>query len=149
MYGNTVKSAILKRMSRRKDNSFLRSEFSDLGSQAQITRALGVLLTDGKLVRIGYGIYARARKSTLSGKPVPAENMVSLAFESLRKLGYNPQLSQAAKDYAEGKTTQIPARPKVNVGNARITRKIQFGNSKVTYEKNNGTRIKSNKGLGY
>lgn len=133
---STIKSRILKRLqSRKKTNVFLRADFADLGSSSQVSYLLRELINEGKLVKISYGIYTRSRKSSLSGKPVPKENLISLAFEALKKLGYDPQLSQAAKEYAEGKTTQIPARLKVNIGKAKISRTISFGNSTVGYER--------------
>lgn len=51
-----------------KDEVFLRREFTRFGSVAQVTRALGQLITEGQLVRLGVGIYAKAKRSALSGK---------------------------------------------------------------------------------
>lgn len=56
---------------RKKSEVVLRSEFSTIGSAAQVTRALRNLVSVGFIVRIGVGIYAKAKISVISKKPIP------------------------------------------------------------------------------
>jgi len=111
-----------------------------MGSASQVSRALKALIEDGKIIRLGYGIYAKARPSVLSGKPVARVSLEELAQEALQKLGVTVQLGRAQAAYAAGKTTQIPVRTTFNTGQQRITRKITVGISTVRYENNYNAR---------
>src|SRR5690242_11847054 len=53
----------------------------------QIGRALRNLVSRGKLLKIGSGLYVRARPSTLDGSPTPVKGLRTLADEALRRLG--------------------------------------------------------------
>jgi hypothetical protein len=107
-----------------------------MGSASQISRALKELIQAGKIIRLGYGVYAKARPSILSGKPVARVSLEELAEETLQKLGIPAQLGWAQAAYAAGKTTQIPVRTTFNTGQRRISRKITVGISTVRYENN-------------
>jgi hypothetical protein len=111
-----------------------------MGSPSQISRVLKQLVADGKIVRLGYGTYAKARPSSLSGKPVPRVTLAELAQETLQKLAVPVTLGRAQRAYAEGRTTQIPVRTTFDTGDRRITRKITVGISTVRYENNYSAR---------
>lgn len=72
---------------RKKSHVVLRSEFSTIGSAAQVTRALRNLVSVGFIVRIGVGIYAKAKISVISKKPIPVRPVSVLGPEALQKLG--------------------------------------------------------------
>jgi Transcriptional regulator, AbiEi antitoxin len=55
----------------RQTGFFLREDFADLGAYDVMGRELRKLVRDGALVRVGYGLYARAKRSVLSGIPIP------------------------------------------------------------------------------
>ena len=118
----------------RRAAAFVREDFLDLGDYDQVGRALRELVRRGELVRVGYGIYGKARRSSVTGKPVPRKPLIAIATEGLRKAGYNVSQSKAAKAYREGRTTQIPARLALDLGKQRIARSIRFGPDKVVYE---------------
>jgi hypothetical protein len=69
---------IAKRIARKRGAVFLRADFSDMGDNDQIGRVLRSLARKGLLIRIGQGLYARARKSALDGKPVPENGLQTL-----------------------------------------------------------------------
>jgi hypothetical protein len=117
-----------------KNDVFLRQDFSSLGSSSQITRALRFLINDGVIVRISFGVYARAKISVLTGKPIPAQPVSVLAPEVLRRFGIEAHPSRLVRDYNEGKSTQLPAESRVNIGKKRTNRKIGFGRSQIKYE---------------
>src|ERR1700721_3032207 len=86
----TLRERIEKRIaSKAGDDVFLPREFADLGGEDQVLRALRGLVRDGRLVRLGYGVYARAIVSLLSGEPMLyARNGLSgAARQALDKLG--------------------------------------------------------------
>lgn len=120
----------------RTDEVFVRPEFSKLGSEAQVNRALRKLVASGMIVKLGVGVYAKAKKSVLSGDPIPVRPVEVLAPIALRKLGVTVYPSKSTQEYNSGRTTQIPAGTVLNTGDRRIVRKIGFGKKKVAYENN-------------
>ena len=68
----TLRERVEARIAGRRDDVFLPREFRDLGGEDQVLRALHGLTRDGRLVRLGYGVYGRAETSRLSGQPMLA-----------------------------------------------------------------------------
>ncbi len=68
------------------------------------------------LVRLGHGVFAKARISSLSGKPVPREPLEVLAEETLRRLHIDAQPGQAQRDYASAKSTHVPGAVNLQYG---------------------------------
>ncbi|MDR6449774.1 DUF6088 family protein [Paraburkholderia sp. 22099] len=127
-----LKIAIAKRAS----DVFLRTDFARLGSEAQLGRALRSLIENGVIVKLGVGVYAKAKRSVLSGEPIPVQPVEVLAEEALGRLGVKVYPSKQVELYNAGKTTQLPAATVVNTGNRRIVRKLGFGKKTVQYENN-------------
>src|SRR4029078_7515151 len=66
---HTLREKIEQRIARKKgEDVFLTREFKTLGGEDQVLRALRKLVDDGRLVRLGCGVYGRATVSSLSGK---------------------------------------------------------------------------------
>lgn len=130
-----IRDRIARSIGRSSAEVFLRSDFKDIGSYAQVGKALNSLSRDGRLVRIGYGVYAKARPSSLSGRPVPRKPLESLAREALEKLGVSAQPGRAAREYISG-STQIPAQVSFDTGRRRTSRKLRIGGREVRYENN-------------
>jgi hypothetical protein len=125
----------LKRsISMRKDAVFVRTEFAHMGSAAQVSRALRGLVAAGVLVKLGVGVYAKAKKSVLSGNAIPIQPVDVLASVALRKLGVEIFPSLLAQQYNAGGSTQVPAGNVINTGKRRIKRTIVFGQQMITYE---------------
>lgn len=110
-------------------------DFSPFGSPTAVTRGVLALIREGQLVRIGHGVYVRAKSSVLSGKPIPERPLDELAALLLTKLGHDFGPSKATRDYNAGLTTQIPAGPVINTGVRRVTRRLQFGDQTVRFER--------------
>ncbi|WP_324809889.1 DUF6088 family protein [Ralstonia pickettii] len=125
---------IKRSVANRDDGVFLRSEFGQFGSAAQVGRALRQLLLDGVLVRLGMGVYAKAKPSVLTGKPIPARPLEVLAPEILNKLGIEVLPGRLTQDYNAGRSTQLPAGIVLNIGKRRIVRKLSFNGKAVQYE---------------
>lgn len=64
----------------------MRAGFKDLGGYGQVGRALGRLVRQRRLRRLGYGIYSRAVKSRLGGELLPPKGLRTLT-EALQCLG--------------------------------------------------------------
>lgn len=135
MTGMTIQERIESSLARSKATVYLRSEFNKFGSYDQVGRALRAIVAKGLLVKAGYGVYAKARKSSLTGNPVPVVPLMEVGLSALSKLGVDVQMSTAARAYSEGRSKQIPMCDAVNVGRSRVTRKIRFGGKIVRYER--------------
>jgi len=67
----TLRDRMEARIAQREgEDVFLPREFADIGGEDQVLRALREMVREGRLVRLGYGVYCRAIPSLLSGKPV-------------------------------------------------------------------------------
>lgn len=132
----SIKDRIIRSVALRQGEVVLRADFMRMGSPSQVSRALKAVVSAGKLVRVGYGIYAKAQPSALSGKPIPRQPLEALAWEALQRLNVEVALGQAQQEYAAGNTTQMPMRATFNTGQRRISRKLTVGKRSVSYENN-------------
>ncbi|HEY4289031.1 MAG TPA: DUF6088 family protein [Puia sp.] len=133
-YSKILEGKILTRIARKQSPVLLRKDFEDLGGYDQVGRALLALTKKGKLIKIGYGLYAKAKMSSLTGNTVPIEPLPALAQTALARLGASPMASKGATDYQEGRSTQVPTGRLISV-NKRITRKIGYNNMAISYER--------------
>jgi hypothetical protein len=115
MHGHkTLRERIEKRIANRQDTAFLTREFRDLGGERQVLRALRSLVREGRLVRLGYGVYGRATVSGLSDALQP-ERLYWCARQALNKLGVQWEATESERAYNEGRSTQVPVNPVVRV----------------------------------
>ncbi len=121
-------------MANRKSDVFLRADFEAFGSRSQIGRALAELISSGALLRVGIGVYVKAKPSVLSGKPIPIRPLEVLAPEILKRLGVQVKESRQMREYNSGASTQVPVGFVVCVGKRRIQRKLGLNGKIVEYE---------------
>jgi hypothetical protein len=126
-----LEGRIVRSISQRKGPVILRSEVAPLGSPAQVGRVLLKLVSDGKLVRVSKGVFAKTEINKFTGTPTPAATFEVIAAETLRKLGIEITPGWLAREYNNGRSTQIPMDSIVNTGKRRIRRKIQVGRRTV------------------
>jgi hypothetical protein len=74
-----ITDRIKRSVSNKKGDVFLRAEFQSFGSIAQVSRSLSELQNKGALIKLGVGVYAKAKTSVLSGKPIPVKHWRSSA----------------------------------------------------------------------
>lgn len=126
----------IKRFIRRTSSPVvLRAELRRFGGSSQLSVVLRSLQDQGLLVRIGKGVYAKAKLSVLSGKPIPVSPLEVLAPIALGKLGVEVQEPLRNRDYNAGRTSQVPTGLVVNTGRRRITRRLGFSGKFVEYER--------------
>jgi hypothetical protein len=133
----TLRDKIEERMARRKaDAFFLPREFADLGGEDQVLRALRRMTEDGRLIRLGYGVYGRAVKSRLSGEPMlySAGGFSGAARQALDKLGVAWEPTEAERAYNDRRSTQVPVNPVVRV-KGRFRRHLRYGNAELILER--------------
>jgi hypothetical protein len=132
----TIKDRILASLRNSKDKVFLRDDFNRFGAYRQVGRVVKELSDEGKLMRLGYGTYVKARPSTITGKPVPDESLINIGLEAMKKLGIKADVGNDLRALFRGESTQVPMLPTVNIGKARVSRKITLGSKSLIYEKN-------------
>ncbi|HEH9401819.1 TPA: S-adenosylhomocysteine hydrolase [Aeromonas sobria] len=124
----TVCDKIEIRIKRSKRGVFIRNDFKGLGSYRQVGRALQQMCYRGLLLRIGYGLYAKARRNRISNSLMVSSlgGPDGVLIEVLNRLNIPYELTGFSAAYVEGKTTQIPAYLEVKV-KKRFTRRILIG----------------------
>ncbi len=132
----TSKDRILASLTRSKNSVFLREEFNRFGNYRQVCRVVKELLDEGRIVRLGYGTYVKARPSTISGKPVPDGSLVNIGMEAMKKLGIEVSPGKDMQALIRGESTEVPMLPILNIGKARVSRKLSLGSRSLVYEKN-------------
>jgi hypothetical protein len=108
----------------------------DLGGEGQVLRALRGLVREGRLVRLGYGVYGRAETSQLSGQPILAApgGFIDAARQALDKLGVPWEPTEFQRAYNEGRSTQVPINPAVRVKN-RFARRLSYQDTELRLER--------------
>lgn len=124
MRRQTLKSSITLKIRRSNRQVFVRSDFRKLGDYDQVGRALRNLEAEGEIIKIGYGLYAKARINRLTGKKMLAAEggFDQVALEALKRLHVNWEPADAVKAYQSG-STQVPVNTQVFVSD-RFSRKI-------------------------
>lgn len=134
---NSLKSKVERRVLKKQTDVFTPKDFANLGGEDQVLRALRTLMREQKLIRLGYGVYARARKSPLTGRVVLAnpQGLLAVGRQVLDRLNVKWELTNAQFDYNSGKSTQIPINPVIRI-KGRFSRKLRYGNTEIVFERN-------------
>jgi hypothetical protein len=132
----TLREKVAERINRKRDGVFLTREFADLGGEDQVLRALRGLVRDGRLIRLGYGVYGRAILSNLSREPIlyNENGFAGAARQALTKLGVKWEPTEAERAYNEGRSTQIPVNPVVRV-KGRFSRQLRYRDTELVLER--------------
>jgi Family of unknown function (DUF6088) len=133
MKPKTLEERMLKRISRKRGDAFLRADFEDLGGYDQVGRLLRKMVRESRLVRVGQGLYVRASSSITSGKPIPARGLAALR-EALGRVGIATFPTRLERDYNAGKTTQVPTGRVVGL-TRRVRRKVGYGGLHLSFER--------------
>jgi hypothetical protein len=132
----TLRQRIEARIAKRRGDAFLTREFHDLGGERQVLRALRELVDDGKLIKLGYGVYARAAVSQLTHQPMLAgDDFNAVSREVLDRLGVKWEPTEAERAYNEGRSTQVPMTPRVRLRDSRFNRKLSYRTMELAVER--------------
>jgi hypothetical protein len=130
---NTLEGKVAYRVKRSKTPVFVRDDFKDIGGYDQVGRVLRGLVKKELLISLGYGTYARSKRSSVSGAIVPERSLPELAKELLKKLGVKTAPASAEKAYNSGMSTQVPTGRVIGV-KGRIVRRIGYNGKYVSFE---------------
>lgn len=136
---NTLESRIRYRIKRGKGSVYMISDFLDLSDANQIGRALRNLAKENLIIKIGHGVYARAKISNINGKLLPEKDLNSLGFELVEKLKLKPVKTFYERMYEEGKSTQVPSGRVLRV-RGRISRKIGYNGKYLEFQSTSSSR---------
>ena len=130
----SLRSRIQDRIRQSEDGIFLPADFMDMADRSQVLRALAQLVRDGRLVRLGRGIYASARLNKATGKlTVDYPGGFSMAArQALTRLGIPWKETELVQEHNAGLTTQIPARIAIVVPK-QFRRPLELNGMQVLY----------------
>ena len=128
----TIASKVKTRVNRSKRYVFARADFTDIAGYDQVGRELRKLVKTGLLIRIGYGLYTKARTNSITGKIMPASpgGADGVILEAIEKLGVDYKFDDFSQRSIDGDSLQIPASFQI-ITNARFKRKIIVSNRGV------------------
>jgi len=131
---NSLKSKIKYRINRSVDAVFVPGDFKDLSGRDQVGRALRELITEEVLVKFGRGLYAKAKRSSLTNRVIPVKPLPELAKEALvQKLHVEVVQENAQAQYNNKRSTQVPTGRVIAV-KGRVSRKMTYGGKSIKYQ---------------
>jgi hypothetical protein len=97
-----------------------------------VGRVLKKLVDAGDLLRIGYGLYTKARKNRITGNLMPSSpaGADGVILEAIKKLGIYYKFDEFSQRSINGDSLQIPASFQIITKN-RFKRKISVSNSAI------------------
>jgi hypothetical protein len=130
----TLKSKMKYRISRSKSNVFTPRDFFDLSDRDQVGRVLRQMIDAGELVKFGQGLFAKAKRSRLTGKLMPVMPLPHIAKEALQdKLKVKVIAASDLVKYNKGSTTQVPTGRVIAV-RGRVSRKMAYDGKSIKYQ---------------
>lgn len=128
-----LKKRVANRIARSRGRVFTPNDFADLGGYDQVLRALRQLAKSQVITKIGYGLYAKLKESSLvPGSKILDGDFGTTVRESLSKLRVPFQETRTVSDYNSKQTTQIQANC-VLIVRKRFTRKISYRGMKAKF----------------
>jgi hypothetical protein len=132
----SLQSKIENRIAESREYVFLTREFTDLSGRRQVLRALQKIVAEGRLVRLGCGVYGLAFTSGISDRPMlfHPHGFIGAARTALTKLGVDWEPTEGEVSFREGRTTELPAVPAVRI-KRRFSRRLSFGQTALVVER--------------
>lgn len=124
-YENSLKYKVLQRIEQLPSTVVLRSDLSDLSGSRQIGSILQQLIKEEKIIRLGYGVYAKLSRSERFKSSYLSGGFNRVAKEALTRLKVNWKPSRAEEEYNSGKSTQIPVNTVFRIKD-RFNRKLSY-----------------------
>lgn len=111
----------------------LRKDFEQLGEYGKVGQVLKNLISEGKIIKAGYGIYVKAKVSSISGKIIAEISLRELAIGALTRLSIEVVEGKPTVTYNDGESIQVPTGRLIVVKNF-TSRKIGYDNKYISYE---------------
>lgn len=131
---NSLKSKVKYRIGRSRSTVFVPGDFKDLSGRDQVGRALRELVAEEALIKFGRGLYAKAKRSSLTNKVIPVKPLPELAKEALtQKLHVEVVSERAQGRYNDKRSTQVPTGRVIAV-KGRVSRKMAYDGKSIKYQ---------------
>ena len=129
---------ILRRIARKgRGWAFTPHDFADLGDPRSVGMALTRLVRDGKIRRIGRGIYDSPQAHPVLGQTGATSDAVVSAVARNKNLRVLPSKAVAANRL--GLNTQVPAQMVYHTDGARA--RVDLGKLKIVFRRNSGRNL--------
>jgi hypothetical protein len=122
-----LKDRVQISIAKRSGNVILRSDIANLGSDTQLSEVLRTLTQEGKLIKLGAGIYAKAHKVT-DGEVLLVVSEQQVAKELFERLGVEVDFVEVNAE--SGETIYF-----LNTSKRRMSRNLKFNNLQVVYSR--------------
>ncbi|MFT6579504.1 MAG: hypothetical protein ACJAW0_001954 [Zhongshania sp.] len=127
----TLKSRVRLRINKSKGSVFTPGDFFDLSGRDQVGRALRELVAEDTIIRFGQGLYAKAKRSSVTGTIIPIKPLPDLAREALEeKLKVKLMPNTDVERYNSSESTQVPTGRVITV-KGRVNRKMSFNGKSI------------------
>ncbi len=133
-YENSLLHKIQQHVTKAPSKVFLHKDFRGWGSYRQISRALRALTDKHQLVKIGFGLYAKAYSSPYIEEPLLEDGFDIVAREALDRMYVQWEPGSVEQEYNQGKTQQVPTQNVVRL-KSRLRRNIQYQGRKIYFER--------------
>ena len=121
--------SISEKIKRSRRYVFERKDFNGIASYDQVGRALKQLVKNTQLMKLGYGLYTKARLNSLTGKPMPTHpgGTDALMREILKMKGVDFVMDSLSLQSLSGGNTQIPSSVHYSWDPKQFNRKLLVG----------------------
>ena len=133
-YENSLLYKIEQHIKKASSRVFMPKDFFGWGSYRQISRALQKLIEQHELVKIGFGLYAKAYVSPYIEEPLLVDGFDTVAREALDRMQVQWVPGSAEQEYNAGKTQQVPTQNIVRL-KSRLRRNIQYQGRQIYFER--------------
>ena len=133
MFENSITFKAIQRIEQLPGDIVLRSDVSDIADPRQISRALKRLVQSGRLVKLGYGVYAKLARSEITQTTYLKEGVLPTLRAALTRLNVRWEPSTEELDYQTGQSTQIPANPLTKIKD-RFRRQLRYRDMELIRE---------------
>jgi len=130
-FKKSITFKVLKRIEKLSGEVILRSDVATIAEPRQISRALNRLVQDGRLAKLGYGVYAKLARSEIARTTYLKEGVLPTMREALNRLSIRWEPSSEEQDYQTGRSTQIPVNPTTKLKD-RFRRQLRYRDMELT-----------------
>lgn len=130
-FKKSITFKVIRRIEALSGDVVLRSDVAKIANPRQISRALNRLVQSGRLVKLGYGVYAKLARSEIAETTYLKEGVLPTMREALNKLNIRWEPSPEEQDYQAGRSTQIPVNPTTKLKD-RFRRQLRYRNMELT-----------------
>ena len=131
-FEKSITFKVLNRIETLPGEVVLRAEVADLANPRQISRALNRLVKTKRLVKLGYGVYAKLGQSPIAETPYLKEGILPTMREALTKLNIRWEASSEEENYQTGRSTQVPVNPITKL-KSRFRRRLSYRDMELTF----------------